>query len=363
MPATLAQPANARHGTGPRTPAGKAASSRNAVSHGLLSDAPIATPFEQPQAWQDHRAALLQELAPAGHLETILAERIALLHWRLARVARYEVALIAHDQHEVAGDNVDRRFALPDGRPSTSADLRAERTARAEPPGPPGALVRPAGHHPALRPARPHPAQHPPRPPRLPPDLPAPPARCAAPGGPRQLLPAPGLDLRPPVGRAGPALRGGVHQRGDAARRGPAAGQGRLLLLHPSSLRPGDRLPGRHAHPERPAGSRDAWPATKRTSRASWVAPPASSTRCKPGAVPSAKAKTAKRLNTAKRNGLRPTLQTLNSPRRPPIASMARRSRKSGHRSPLRQPPSQRPRLPAQPRMTRQSLTATNRGR
>ena len=118
--------------TGPRTPAGKAASSRNALSHGLLSDAPIATPYEQPQDWQDHRAAILQRLAPADHLETVLAENIALLLWRKARVGRAEAGLIAKDQLRLAADNDDRRFARPDGCPSTMADLAAEREARAE---------------------------------------------------------------------------------------------------------------------------------------------------------------------------------------------------------------------------------------
>ena len=122
----------AQNSTGPRTPAGKAASSRNAVSHGLLSNAPIATPYEQPQDWQDHRAGILQRLAPADHLETVLAENVALLLWRRARVGRAEAGLIAKDQLRLAADNHDRRFERPDGCPSTIADLAAERETRAE---------------------------------------------------------------------------------------------------------------------------------------------------------------------------------------------------------------------------------------
>ena len=132
-PTSAARDRSAAHpSTGPRTPAGKAVSSRNAVSHGLLSAAPLATPYEQPQDWQDHRAAILERLAPADHLETTLAEHIALLLWRRARVSRAEAGLIAQDQIRMAAENANRRFTRPDGRPSTMADLATEREVCAE---------------------------------------------------------------------------------------------------------------------------------------------------------------------------------------------------------------------------------------
>jgi hypothetical protein len=40
--------------------------------------------------WDSHMAAMLKNLSPVGYLEEMLAERAALLLWRLARVARYE---------------------------------------------------------------------------------------------------------------------------------------------------------------------------------------------------------------------------------------------------------------------------------
>ena len=122
----------AHRATGPRTAQGKAASSQNALRHGLLSDAPLATPFELPEAWQAHRTAILHDLAPHTYLESILAERIALLHWRLARVARYEVARIAKDQQQLRLDNAERRFGTP-GAPTTMAGLQAARAARRRP--------------------------------------------------------------------------------------------------------------------------------------------------------------------------------------------------------------------------------------
>jgi hypothetical protein len=124
------RPAASAHRTGPRTPAGKAAASRNAITHGLLSEDPIATPAEQPAAWHLHCHSVLESLEPSGYLETVLAERIALLHWRLARVARHETALIARDHVQLAAEHAERRYVCPDGRPSTEADLEAERRRR-----------------------------------------------------------------------------------------------------------------------------------------------------------------------------------------------------------------------------------------
>jgi hypothetical protein len=49
-------------------------------------------PDERPEDWDAHRAGILDALGPAGLLEVTLAERAALLLWRPARLARYEVA-------------------------------------------------------------------------------------------------------------------------------------------------------------------------------------------------------------------------------------------------------------------------------
>ena len=82
---------NARKSTGPKTPAGKAASSRNAVKHGVLAATPVLPGLESPEAWEDHRTDVVKSLAPVGYIENLLAERIALIAWRLRRVVRYEV--------------------------------------------------------------------------------------------------------------------------------------------------------------------------------------------------------------------------------------------------------------------------------
>jgi hypothetical protein len=81
---------NALASTGPRTADGRAIVSGNAIRHGLLSWKPVIPGLENPEDWQSHLDRTLDALGPAGYAETVLAERAALLLWRLGRVARYE---------------------------------------------------------------------------------------------------------------------------------------------------------------------------------------------------------------------------------------------------------------------------------
>jgi hypothetical protein len=123
---------NAQRSTGPRTPAGKAVVARNAVRHGAFALLPVVPGMERAEDWEAHRAGILASLAPAGALEICLAERAALLLWRLARVARYETAAVA-----VALDEAADEAAPPPPDPFPSPyhrDTDAERLhkARAE---------------------------------------------------------------------------------------------------------------------------------------------------------------------------------------------------------------------------------------
>lgn len=95
--------ANQRNGqlsTGPRTAEGKATVARNATKHGIFSAVPVI-PGEDPQVWETHRAGVVESLAPVGLLEVNLAERAALLLWRLQRLARYEAETVAAAMEEV----------------------------------------------------------------------------------------------------------------------------------------------------------------------------------------------------------------------------------------------------------------------
>jgi hypothetical protein len=84
---------NATRG-GPKTPEGKAAVSRNAVTHGLTSYSGLL-PGEKLEDFSGLRARVFAELAPGSAIEIELAERIASLLWRLRRVPAFEAALLA----------------------------------------------------------------------------------------------------------------------------------------------------------------------------------------------------------------------------------------------------------------------------
>lgn len=95
LAALLEQRITARRG-GPKTPTGKATASQNAIQHGITSGAPVVfAAGETVEGWEQHRVAIVASLDPVGALESALAERVALLVWRLARCWRAETALIA----------------------------------------------------------------------------------------------------------------------------------------------------------------------------------------------------------------------------------------------------------------------------
>jgi hypothetical protein len=83
---------NALKSTGPRTASGKAASSLNALRHGLRARAAVV-PGENPADLQRFRAELVAALAPRDGREEWLAEAAAEAAWRLRRVWRAEAAL------------------------------------------------------------------------------------------------------------------------------------------------------------------------------------------------------------------------------------------------------------------------------
>jgi hypothetical protein len=75
-----------------------------AEQHGIRSPAPVVLGIERAEDWEEHRDGVLESLSPEGHLETVLAERVALLCWRLNRVTRYETEVIALSQEKMEGD-------------------------------------------------------------------------------------------------------------------------------------------------------------------------------------------------------------------------------------------------------------------
>ncbi len=99
---------NAKRSTGPRTTEGKTRSSMNAVRHGLLSRQ-ITLPDEDPDAFAEFLESMTGKLAPAGPLEEVLVERIAVIAWRLRRAVRLESGVIAHRTREVQDEQAGSR--------------------------------------------------------------------------------------------------------------------------------------------------------------------------------------------------------------------------------------------------------------
>jgi hypothetical protein len=99
-----AQSAQSSTAGGPNTQEGKEAVRWNSTRHGISSPKPVVRGLEQQEAWESHLEGIMENLSPVGHLEVTLAERVALLSWRLHRVTRYETETIAISQGQVEED-------------------------------------------------------------------------------------------------------------------------------------------------------------------------------------------------------------------------------------------------------------------
>lgn len=88
--------ANSLRSTGPRTPAGLARASQNALKVGLFARHLVLPALgETATDYDAFREAVVADLHPAGVVEAELADRVAGLTWRLRRVARYETAAMS----------------------------------------------------------------------------------------------------------------------------------------------------------------------------------------------------------------------------------------------------------------------------
>ena len=87
--------ANSRRSTGPRTPEGKAASSRNAIRHELLARA-FVLQSECPERFETLVDSFYAEYQPVTPTEAALVDAMATARWRLLRLSNLEVSAVDH---------------------------------------------------------------------------------------------------------------------------------------------------------------------------------------------------------------------------------------------------------------------------
>ena len=132
-----ASAANALLSTGPRTDAGKARSSRNAVKHGLTSKQLVIAPGEEEE-FADFHNSLLAQLAPEGALEMGIFNMLVHAGWNLQRFRTLEAQLMTNGIQSLLDEStakaLDRlqRYAASNQRSYYSAlkELRTVQTNR-----------------------------------------------------------------------------------------------------------------------------------------------------------------------------------------------------------------------------------------
>jgi hypothetical protein len=122
---------NGAKSRGPKTEEGKARSARNALKHGLRAQKFVVLPHEDAAEFAGLEAAMVAELAPVGALQVVLARRIAVAAWRLARADRMEAEVFAERGYDGAGPG---RALIRDGNGTRSFEtlLRYRGAALAE---------------------------------------------------------------------------------------------------------------------------------------------------------------------------------------------------------------------------------------
>jgi hypothetical protein len=103
---------NGARSRGPKTTEGKARSSQNALKHGFRAQKHVVLDDEDAAEFKALEAALIEELAPQGALQSVLARRLAAAAWRLCRADRIESELLGRERR---GDGDLARGVIRDG--------------------------------------------------------------------------------------------------------------------------------------------------------------------------------------------------------------------------------------------------------
>src|ERR1044071_3463026 len=92
-PQLAANQANALHSTGPVTPEGKAAASRNAISHGLTAKSAMLA-GDDPEEYRKHCRVFSNRFAHRDEIEKAVIQDIADIEWKLKRIPAIESAIL-----------------------------------------------------------------------------------------------------------------------------------------------------------------------------------------------------------------------------------------------------------------------------
>jgi hypothetical protein len=104
-----ANAANALHSTGPKTEAGKAASSHNHLSHGLTGTAFSMLEWEDQNAFAELSTRLELEHKPATITEEILIQKMAQHYWLTQRAIALQATCF---NSEIAPDDPEKQLVL-----------------------------------------------------------------------------------------------------------------------------------------------------------------------------------------------------------------------------------------------------------
>ncbi len=100
---------------GPKTAIGQARASQNAIKHGLLAKAPVLV-TEDRADFTAFTTALIDQMAPVGPYEELLAARVAEAAWRLRRIGPLEVELFTYERERIRTESNGAAFACLAGR-------------------------------------------------------------------------------------------------------------------------------------------------------------------------------------------------------------------------------------------------------
>jgi hypothetical protein len=100
---------NGKKSKGPASPAGKAASSRNAVQHNLSCGNLVLLPNEDPREFHDFQNGYLHRFQPVDAVELDLVQKMIAAAWRERRIVAMESALFEIEMDRQS-DTVDEEW-------------------------------------------------------------------------------------------------------------------------------------------------------------------------------------------------------------------------------------------------------------